>query len=377
LGHKPYNRSAYFNEYNRNKKSVVLALDTPRGRDVLLQLIAKSHVLIENFRPGVMEKLRLSRDVLAAANPDLVSVSMPAYGSSGPDSGLVGFGPSIEEMTGLANLNGYAGGPPMKTGISWGDPMAGVLATAATCLGLLDRDTQGGQPIEVAQRDGLVGVVGDAVLNWQLAEAVPERIGNRHAFMAPQGCYACRPLDQEHGRPLDVYHSAGQGELATDRWVTLTVATDEQWESLCGLLGRTDLAHDESLASAEGRWARHDELDEAIQAWTGHHSDYEAADALQGAGIAASPVVSMTALGLDPQLSARRFFEEVEHPEVGSTLVCGTNWREAGPWQPSVRSPAPMFGQHTDDVLHDVLGFSADDIAQLHNDGVTARAPVL
>jgi crotonobetainyl-CoA:carnitine CoA-transferase CaiB-like acyl-CoA transferase len=372
---KPYNRSAYFNEYSRNKKSLVLALDTPRGKELLLDLVAKSDVIIENFRPDAMAKLGLTHDVLTAANPRLVSVSMPAYGSEGPDSGVPGYGPCIEEMTGLTNLNGYADGPPLKTGISWGDPMAGVLAAAAVSLGLLERDTHGGQHIEVAQRDGLVGVVGDALLNWQLEHQAPERLGNRHAFFAPQGCYACLPFPDDEARPLDVYHSAGQGERAADRWVTLTVATDDEWLALCRVIGRDDLARDEALQSAAGRRERHDEIDAAIEAWTHVRSDIEAADALQAGGIAASAVTSMTTLASDPHLRERHFLEEVQHPQVGSTLVCGSTWRQAGPWEPSIRAAAPLFGQHNHEVLHDILLLTDQEIAQLRDEGVTSDEP--
>jgi crotonobetainyl-CoA:carnitine CoA-transferase CaiB-like acyl-CoA transferase len=375
---KPYNRSAYFNEYSRNKKGLALALDTDAGRDLLLRLVAVSDVLIENFRPDAMDKLGLTRAVITEANPNIVFVSMPAYGSFGPDSGLVGYGPSIEEMTGLANLNGYRNGPPMKTGISWGDPMAGVLAAAASCLGLLDRmDGGGGQHIEVSQRDGLVGVVGDALLSWQLSGVAPERIGNRHPFLAPQGCYRCLALPADEGRPLDGYHSAGQGASANDRWVALTVADVDEWLSLCAAIGRADLAADQELREVSRRMARHDELDEAIGAWTAQRADTEAADELQAAGVAAAAVSSMTTLPSDPQLRARHFLEEVDHPQVGATFVCGTNWREAGDWQPSVRSPAPLFGQHNREVLQGILGLSDDDVARLIGEGVTADEPIL
>jgi crotonobetainyl-CoA:carnitine CoA-transferase CaiB-like acyl-CoA transferase len=372
---KPYNRSSYFNEYSRNKKGLALALDTDRGKEILLELIARSDILIENFRPDAMDKLGLTRDVIEAANPNIVFVSMPAYGSEGPDSGLVGYGPSIEEMTGLANLNGYQDGPPMKTGISYGDPMAGVLAAAAACLGLLDRQQHGGQHIEVAQRDGLIGVVGDSIINWQLTGVTPERLGNRHEFHAPQGCYECKPFEHDEGRPLDIYHSAGQGERATDRWVTLSVESDEQWPALCELIGRDDLAADPSLATAEGRRARHDEIDDAIAAWTQGITDYDAADALQALGIAASPVISMTTLPLDPHLAARHFIESVEHPQIGATRVSGTNWRHAGPWQPSIRRSAPLFGQDNRDVLSSLLGLSDEEISALEQQGVTADEP--
>jgi crotonobetainyl-CoA:carnitine CoA-transferase CaiB-like acyl-CoA transferase len=278
-------------------------------------------------------------------------------------------------MTGLANLNGYHDGPPMKTGISYGDPMAGVLAAAAACLGLLDRQQHGGQHIEVAQRDGLIGVVGDAIVNWQLTGETPERLGNRHERLAPQGCYECAPYPHDEGRPLDVYHSAGQGDRATDRWVTLTVETDDQWHALCDLIGRDDLKRDVSLSSAEGRQARHDEIDEAIGTWSALRTDYEAADALQSAGIAASPVISMTTLPLDPHLAARHFIEDVQHPQIGDTRVSGTNWRRAGQWQRSIHHPAPLFGQHNREVLADLLGFSDDQIAALQREGVTADEP--
>jgi len=155
----------------------------------------------------------------------------------------------------------------------------------------------------------------------------------------------------------------------------LTVESDEQWHALCRVIGRDDLAADQSLASAEGRQARHDELDVAVGAWTRDRTDYEAADELQAAGVPASPVVSMTTLPNDPHLAARHFIETVQHAQIGETRVSGTNWREVGPRRPSVREAAPLFGQHNREVLEDILGLSADEIVQLEQEGVTADEP--
>jgi crotonobetainyl-CoA:carnitine CoA-transferase CaiB-like acyl-CoA transferase len=372
---QPYNRSAYFNEYNRNKLSLAIDSAEARGHAIIEKLVSVSDVIIENFRPGVLARLGFGDDVLAELNPRIVRVSMPAYASSGSESRMVGYGPNIEEMSGLARLNGYPGGPPLKTGISFGDPMAGVMAAAGTLLGLIRRlRTDSGSLVEVSQRDALVSFIGDAVMEWTMNGVYPERLGNRSAYWAPQGCYPCKPLAEGEERRLDVYHSAGQGEAVRERWVTLTVRDDTEWLSLCDAMDRPDLARDEQLATRQGRADAHDLLDSAISEWTANLSDGDVVEALQSRGVPSGRVMSCLDVAADPHLEARGFLETVQHPYAGSTLVTTPAWRLQRQ-QARVRRPAPCFGQDNAAILAEFVGLSADEIDDLAQAGVIATAP--
>lgn len=372
---RPYNRSAYFNEYNRNKLSVALNLSHTKGRELFLRLVRTADVVMENYRPDVMDKLDLSYETLREIKPDIIMVSMPGYAKRGREAGLVGYGPNIEQMAGLATLNGYAGGPPQKTGISYGDPVAGAAAAAAAIAALIyKRRTGKGQYVEISQRNTLIGVIGEAIMEWGMNRRLLSRTGNRHPWMAPHGCYPCRPLPAEEGRPLATMMSAGR-QKATDRWVTIAVDTDEQWSALCEAMGREELIEDERFADGFSRWRHQDELDEVISAWTSAHADYDIFHLLQSKGVPAGPVLTPLALARDPHLNERGFFETVEHPEMGANTVTRPTWQlEQTPVH--VRRPAPCFAEHNHHVLHDVLGLSESEIDRLEEEGVTGRAPV-
>ncbi len=372
---KPYNRSAYFNEYNRNKLSLVIDINDARGRAVLEKLVSLSDVIIENFRPEVLTRLGFGDDVLSILNPRIVRVSMPAYASQGTESRMVGYGPNIEEMSGLTRLNGYSGGPPLKTGISFADPMAGLMATAGTLLGLIRRlRTDSGSHIEVSQRDNLVSFIGEAVMEQSMNGVRPEPHGNRSPFWAPQGCYACKPLSAGDERRLDVYHSAGQGEAVRERWVTLTVRNDAEWTGLCEEMGRLDLRDDQQFATREGRADGHDVIDAAISSWAAGLSDVEVVEALQARGIPSGRVMSCMDIGADGHLEARNFLQTVEHPQMGRARITAPVWRSQR--HPAhVRRAAPSFGQDNIEILREIVGLSEAEIAHLDEAGVTAIEP--
>jgi crotonobetainyl-CoA:carnitine CoA-transferase CaiB-like acyl-CoA transferase len=374
---RPYNRSAYFNEYNRNKRSLVVDTLEPRGRAIVEKLISVSDILIENFRPGVLERLGYGDELVFGINPKLTRVSMPAYGTHGSEARMVGYGPNIEEMSGLARLNGYADGSPLKTGISFADPMAGVMAAAGSMLGLIRNAREArGSRVEVSQRDAMIAFLGEAVMEWAMNERDPVRSGNRSERYAPQGCYRCKPLSDESARRLDVYHSAGQGTSAQDRWVTLSVRTDDEWMKLCQVMNRMDLATDPRFASTRQRAAQHDELDEIISEWTREMSDETAMLLLQEQGIPAGRVLSCLDVASDPHLKARGFLEDVVHPEAGATRVTTPAWRlQKG--RARVRRPAPCFGQDNRYVLQELLGMSETDVSGLVESGVIATTPRL
>jgi crotonobetainyl-CoA:carnitine CoA-transferase CaiB-like acyl-CoA transferase len=351
---RAYNKSAYFNHYNRNKYGCAIELDDPQGRELVLRLAAKCDAVVENYRVGVLERLRLTYDDVRAVRPDVVYVSMPSHGSTGPDAQHVAYGTNIEQLSGLLSLTGYADGPPQRTGLSYGDPIAGAVAAAAVIAGLLYRRWTGhGQHIEVAQWEAFLSMLGEHFLAYSLTGEEPRRRGNRHSSMAPHGAYRC----------------AGE-----DSWVTIAVGTDAEFEALCAAIGRPEVAGDARFADVVSRHHHQDELDAIISEWTTGRSHQEAAVTLQAAGVTAAPVLSIPDLAADPHLSARGFLEEVTQRDAGTWPMESPTWRfDLTP--PHVRLPAPCFGEHNDYVLGGLLGLSKAEIEALEQNGVVSREP--
>jgi crotonobetainyl-CoA:carnitine CoA-transferase CaiB-like acyl-CoA transferase len=349
-----WDKSPYFNHYNRNKYGVALDLSTKRGRELFLRLVEDADVVIENFRSDVMENLGLSWETLKARNEGLIVVSMPAHGRTGPEKDYVAFGTNVEQLSGLAHLTGYAGGPPQKTGISYGDPMAGIAAAGAVALALWDRRRTGlGQHIEVAQRENLIGAIGEFVLAYAMNGREPERRGNRHSSMAPHGCYPC----------------AGE-----DQWLTIACEDDSHFAALCAVMVRPELAHDTRFADVVSRFRNQEELDALIAEWTRTQGKATAADALQAAGVPASPVLTVPDVFADDHLRTRGFFEPVSHPVAGEWEMEGTPWRMSET-PGHVRVPPPAFAEHNHYVLRELLGLSAEEVAALYAEGVTGDTP--
>jgi crotonobetainyl-CoA:carnitine CoA-transferase CaiB-like acyl-CoA transferase len=370
---RPWDRSPYFNEYNRGKRGITLDLTHPEGRQALLALVRTADALIENYRADVLDNLGLSVAVLHAERPDLVIVSMPGFAKHGAEAAMVGYGPNIEQMGGLVELTGYQDGPAQKTGISYGDPVAGIVAAGALVSALLRRQRTGeGAVVEVSQRDNMVGLIGEAVLEYQLSGAPPPRRGNRHAWMAPHGCYPCRPLPENEARPL-ARLGAAPG-TAIDRWITIAVATDQQWRALCEVIGRPDLAADPRYATVAARHANQDDLDAILSAWTAARSDDEAAAALQARGVPAFAVRTPLTVTRDPHLAARGFYHEVVHPIAGSHRVAGPLWNLSEP-AVALRSAAPSFGQHNDEIFTELLGLPHQSVERWYQAGVTGDTP--
>jgi crotonobetainyl-CoA:carnitine CoA-transferase CaiB-like acyl-CoA transferase len=349
-----WDKSPYFNHLNRNKYGCVLDLSNPKGRELFLRLAAISDVVIENFRAEVMENLGLTYDVLAEANPEIIAVSMPGHGKSGPERDFIAYGTNVEQLSGLCHLTGYADGPPQKTGISYGDPMGGIAAAAAVAMALWDRRRSGrGQYIEIAQRENLINVIGEQVVGYSMTGREPPRRGNRHSSMVPHGCYPCRGDDQ---------------------WLTIACEDDAQFAALCGAMGRPELAADVRFADVVSRYRNQDALDELISEWTRERAKEEAAEALQAVGVAASPVQSVPEVFADAQLRARGFYESVSHSLAGVWEVEGPHWRMSeSPGH--VRLPAPAFGEHNGYVLGELLGLSEEEIAALEAEAITGTVP--
>lgn len=349
---EPWNSSYYFNDYNRDKKSVTLDLAHERGREIFLELVRHCDVVIENYRADVMDNLHLGYDVLRAARPDIIYVAMAGFGKTGADRHAVGFGPIIEQMAGLASLSGYGDdGIPYKTGISYGDPIGGKAAAGAVALALIKRRRTGeGSFVDLAQRESMATLIGEHFAAASLRGEQPVHRGNRHPRFAPQGAYRC----------------AGQ-----DQWLVISVRDDAEWRALAGILGAGDLAE---LTLTE-RQARHDELDARIEAWTSSRDAQAAMERLQAAGVPAGRVLDTVAIHDDPQLLARGAWVELPHPRMHPWKQPASAWRlvEANP---QLRRHAPLFGEHTRQILRELLGLSEREIDELYAAGVCGDAPV-
>ena len=292
----------------------------------------------------------------------LIVVSLPGFSSFQPEASLPAYGPNIEQMGGLAYLNGYLDGPPHKSGISYGDPLAGLGGAAAVLLALLQRERTGaGQYVEVSQRNLLLGMIGDALVADQIGAPVT-RNGNRSAAYAPQGVY-----------PTAAPAANGGPAEPVPGWVTISVVTDGQWQALCRVMAAGDLAADAELATVTGRMRAHARIDEAIAGWAKGLTADDAALRLQEAGIPAAPVRAPADLPRDPNLVARDFFRTLPHPEYGEIRITAPVWHFDGRHL-GVRT-APKFGEHNREVLARVLGYSDDTIDTLERDGVLADRP--
>jgi crotonobetainyl-CoA:carnitine CoA-transferase CaiB-like acyl-CoA transferase len=347
-------RSDMFIHTNRNKYACALELAQPRGRELFLRLVALSDIVVEDSRPQVLEGLGLSYDVLRSTRADTILISLSSHGGSGPERDLVANSSDIEGLAGLTAISGYLGGGPQRTGVSYGDPVAGTAAAAAAALALWHRRRTGeGQHVDVAGWETMIGLIGEYVVGYSMSGRLPQPMGNRHSSMAPHGCYPC----------------AGD-----DQWVTIAVEDDEQFAALCRVIDRPELAADPRFADVVSRYRNQDELDGILAAWTRGLTPEVVTEALQVAGVAAAPVLGVPALFDDAHLRVRGFWESVSHPEAGTWDVDGVPWRLSR--SPAhIRLPAPRFAEHNDYVLRGLLGLSEEEVRELAAAGVIGGRP--
>jgi crotonobetainyl-CoA:carnitine CoA-transferase CaiB-like acyl-CoA transferase len=353
-GDEPWNRNGWFNCLHMSKYGVSLELTHEAGRRVFEQLVSISDVVIENFRQGSLERLGYGYQELRGLRPDLIYVSMPAFGNSGPWQRYVAYGIGQEQLSGMAHMTGYPGDGPMKSGINHGDPITGSHAAGVVLAALRQRRRTGlGRYIDVSQQESAVSLIGAEVLGFQVNGQEPLRRGNHSPHWAPHNAYPC----------------AGE-----DRWVTISVTSDEQWRALAHILGVHGLAQDPRFVANEDRLANQDELDRRITDWTSSRQPGEVSAILQQAGIAASTVMRGPDLLEDPHYRDRGTFVEVDHPKVGPRFYPGIPWKmSVTPGQ--IRWPSPSLGEHNGHVYGQLLGMADADLSQLESDGVIGVRP--
>jgi benzylsuccinate CoA-transferase BbsF subunit len=343
-GQAGVDRSAVWNAQNRGKLGCTLNLASPEGVALAKRLVTVSDVVVENFAPRVMARLGLDYPALRAVRLDIVMVSMPGFGSTGPDRDHVSYGQSLIAASGIAATTGYPGGPPMSLGESYPDLAAACHAAFAVLAALHHRlETGEGQHIDLSQLESSICLLPEPLLDFAMTGVIRGRAGSRDDTMAPHGCFRC---------------------LGDDRWVAIAVGTDAEWEALRRAMGDPEWARAACFAEAPGRRQHQDELERRIEAWTRARSAEEVMTRLQAVGVPAGVSMTVADLLRDPHLAARGAFVEVDHPETGPQVVYAPVWKLSGT-PATIRRPAPRLGEHNAYVFGQLLGLSADEIAGL------------
>lgn len=356
-----WEKSPIFEALNTNKKGLTLDLQSPRGRELLRELIATCDVVVENFTPRVLDQIGLDFASVRSIRPDTVLVRMPGFGLEGPWRDNPAFAYVIEAASGVSWLTGYPDRTPYDP-YSIGDPNAGVHAVNAILLALEHRRRTGdGVFVEAAMVDAALNISAEQVIEYSAYGAVLERDGNRGPTAAPQNLYLSEDVD-EFGR--------------LDSWVAIAVATDDQWVKLCRALGSPSWATDPALSTQAGRREHQDLIDERLAAWCEHRGRDEIVATLWDAGVPVAKVMQPHRQTELEQLAFRGFFEEVDHPVNGPARLSTVPMRfSAGP-NTFHTEHAPLLGQHNHELLTE-LGLSDAEIAGLESDGVIGSAPVM
>jgi formyl-CoA transferase/CoA:oxalate CoA-transferase len=342
--------SHYFLGINRNKKSLVIDLRQPAGADILRRLAATADILVENYRPGVMNRLGLGYDSLAAVNPRLIYCAVSGFGLSGPLSDKPSFDIVTQALTGALSINGARGEPPVKLAIPLGDMVGGIFGPMAILAALHERAQTGrGRLIDISLYDGLIGMLGYFVQLAFVTGADPQPMGSSHPNIVPYGSFP-----------------------AKDGYIIIAVLSESFWGKLCDALERPDLAADPRFATPTLRRDCREEVDRLISEVTRTRTVAEWEERLARFDVPHAPVLGVTAALNHPHARAREMVVTAPHATAGDIRLAGRPIKFPGaPQRPS--TAPPTLGQHTAAVLRDDLGYSEEDIAALREQGVIDR----
>jgi crotonobetainyl-CoA:carnitine CoA-transferase CaiB-like acyl-CoA transferase len=365
IAEQKYEKIPWFQLMNRNKLDVTLDLTQPDGVALLKRLVANADVVIENYSSEVLRKLGLDYTILSKVKPDLVMLSMPAFGSDNPWSACRGYGSTLEQASGLPTITGFPDDPPTMNQTAYGDPVGGFNAAASLMVALLHKQATGqGQNIDLSQVECMLPLVAPALIEQSATGHTPDRTGNRHPLHVPQGCFRCLGDDQ---RGED---QRGDDQRGDDQWIAVSITDDAMWQALCSVLGRMDFAD----LSASQRRERQEELEALIATWTASHAPGDAMTKLQAYGIAAGVVRTPLSLVDDPHLLARGFWHRLDRPFIGPHWQSSAAFRE-GPDAYKVRRVAPTLGQDNEAILAGRLGLTREEIDRLAAADVIGTVP--
>jgi formyl-CoA transferase len=340
----------FWTVHARNKKAVTLDLRTDRGRELFLRLVEQSDIIVENFRPGTLEKWDLGYDVLRKCNRGIILVRVSGYGQTGPDAGKAGYASVAEASSGLRHMNGFPGGPPPRLALSLGDSLAGMFATQGALAALYRRTVTGeGQVVDTALTESCLAIQESTIPDYDIGRVVRGPSGTRLEGIAPSNIY----------------------QSANGSWVVIAANQDTVFGRLCEAMGRAELAGDERFLDHLARGRNQDELDAIIGEWASARQPDEIIETLSKAGVISGPINTVAEVVADPQLLARNmivdhFDERVQRNVKGPGVVpvlseSPGSVRNAGSARP---------GQHNDEVYGGLLGLDAAELATLRQEGV-------
>lgn len=343
-----YDSSPTFNNANLNKQGVSIDITKPGGAELAKRLVAECDIVVANMRPGKMDKLGLGYHDLIKVKPDVIMLESSGFGCTGPYRGYAGFAPIFASFGGLAYLTGYEDGAPnVMSGVQ--DMRAGTMAAFILITALVNRQKTGkGQYIDLSSSECLSALVGPELMEYTMNKRSPFRCGNQDAVMAPHNCYRCK------------------GE---DKWISIAVATDEEWDALRRAMGDPDWAKAEQYASVYSRWQHGKELDAHMTEWTVNYTHYELMELLQGVGVAAMPSFDAEEILKDPHTKERNLFTEVDHPALGKQVVMNPAWK-LSETPARIRKPGPLLGEDNYDVFENLLGMQEEEIKKLEEEQI-------
>lgn len=336
------NVSHYFLSVNRGKQSIVIDLKTAAGAALARDLAAQCDVLVENFRPGVMERLGLGYAALAAVNPRLIYCSISGFGMTGPLRDRPSFDIVLQALSGALSVNGEAGGAPTKLGIPLADLVGGINGPIAILAALYERSRTGrGRLIDVSLLDGMINMLGYLAQLAFFTGEDPQPQGSQHPNLVPYGIFPAR-----------------------DGSIIIACLTNSFWERICRALNMQDSLHDARFESLEKRRENRGLVNELISAFTRQRTVQELVDLLVEHEVPHAPILGIKAALSQPQAVARQMVVETDHPVLGKIPIVNRPIKFADAPQPDPASP-PVLGQHTDTILRDVLGLTPEQIAAL------------
>jgi crotonobetainyl-CoA:carnitine CoA-transferase CaiB-like acyl-CoA transferase len=356
-GGEPYfNRGPRFNQVNCNKLGITLDFSRPEGVGIYKRLVKVSDVVVENYSAGIMKRFGIDYESLRLIRPDLIMMSMPGFGSKGPQAHHLSYGPVQEAVCGLISITGYHPGEYLETGEFYADPINGSFGAAALFAALFNKRRTGrGVYIDLAQSEAMIACLPELVLEYQMTGRTLQSVANRHPFKAPHGCYRC------------------SGE---DQWLVISVGNEDEWRGLCEAMQQPHLLADPRLATMRDRLAHQDELDAVIEAWTADKEHYQLMHLLQREGVPAQAVVNIEEMIHDPHIQARGLLETVPSPWTGDQLTVGVPCKIPGV-PAAIRRHAPGLGEHNRQVLQELAGVSDQELDALEASGVIGYAPAV
>ncbi len=333
--------SVYFMSLNRNKRSLTLDLKSDAGRELFQALVRQADVLVENFRPGTMARLGLGYDELAALNPRLIYAAVSGFGQTGPYSPRAAYDAVLQAMGGIMSITGPEDGQPTRVGTSIADITAGLFSAVGILAALNKRQETGvGQMVDVAMLDCQVAILENAIARYAATGQAPRPIGNRHPAIFP-----FEPFDTSDGQLM------------------VAAGNDTLWARLCAVIGRPELADDPRFATNPSRHQNYAAMRAALAEALAQRPTADWQRELDAAGIPNGPINDVADVVHDPQVQAREMIQEVEHPVAGKTLLPGVPIKlSATPG--GIRRPAPLLGEHAEEILADWLGYDAAEVAR-------------